>query len=981
MRWPSSLRVGQVITQTYTVTIDDGHTGGTVTQPVTVTITGTEDAPTITSGPQSGAITELPGTHDSTALDTATGAVTFTDVDLIDHHTVSVTGVTVSGATSGLPSNSTLLGWLTLGTLTDTVGGLGGSDAWTFSAQDKNFDYLTEGQTVTLTYTVQVDDGHTGGVVTQPVQIVVTGTSFTSPDPFTLTTGTDHVFYQSGENHVNGTNATLNNGDTLSGGTGEHSNDILHITDGALGPFTFGDGTGGSIGLTNFENLVLTDTNSGNHLRDTRTFFCRASITACSSRSMVRESSATAGWSWMRVPLHPGRSRSPAAQETAATTALTTGGSGDDTINGGAGTGADTITGGRGADTMTGGGGADTFIINSGDSPVTIIGSGNNGTISGYDIITDFSATTDFLDLAGTPVAATGTQVDGANSTLTIGGNTIKSHTITNGIISFDDLDSYASAISLNGISNVAAVVQYLHNNDLGNAGATVAFTATISGVSHTYVYEQVGDLPDSASDILVDLRGVTVTNLSSLIANAHVKPAGIAGEPINLALTDPSTDANDVVTVTVSGLASGWTLNGGTHLDDGSWTVQTADVQSLTVTSPTDFTGALALNVTETWTNADGTAGLKLVSDNAEVFTAGSPIFAWSGDDSLTASAGKDLLVFSQPIGHDTVYSFDAVADQIDLIGYASFTSFADVQAHMTEDAAGNAVITLGDGQSITLQGVDEAALTGINFVFNETPALTNAGLMTINDGAMLPLSGTINNTGTIALSSIGDETDLQLIQTGATLHGGGQIVLSDSDANIISGTSPGVTLDNQDNTISGAGHLGNGELSLTNAGLINATGTHALEIDTGTNTVLNSGTLEASGSGGLTVASSILNSGVLWANGAAITVQGEVSGNGTAAIDGNGVLDFEASSTANVVFNPDAAGTLKLGDSFHFNGTISGFQGSDIIDLADMGSAAASISYHENAAGTGGTLAVSNGAQTVELYSSAGSLHSRQF
>jgi hypothetical protein len=32
-------------------------------------------------------------------------------------------------------------------------------------------------------------------------------------------------------------------------------------------------------------------------------------------------------------------------------------------------------------------------------------------------------------------------------------------------------------------------------------------------------------------------------------------------------------------------------------------------------------------------------------------------------------------------------------------------------------------------------------------------------------------------------------------------------------------------------------------------------------------------------------------------------------------------------------------------------------------------MGSASASISYHENAAGTGGTLAISDGAQTVEL------------
>src|SRR4029453_3596177 len=41
-----SLAKGQTITQVYTVTVSDGH-GGTVEQDVTVTITGTNDEPTI----------------------------------------------------------------------------------------------------------------------------------------------------------------------------------------------------------------------------------------------------------------------------------------------------------------------------------------------------------------------------------------------------------------------------------------------------------------------------------------------------------------------------------------------------------------------------------------------------------------------------------------------------------------------------------------------------------------------------------------------------------------------------------------------------------------------------------------------------------------------------------------------------------------------------------------------------------------------
>jgi hypothetical protein len=456
-------------------------------------------------------------------------------------------------------------------------------------------------------------------------------------------------------------------------------------------------------------------------------------------------------------------------------------------------------------------------------------------------------------------------------------------------------------------------------------------------------------------------------SNLTALIPS-HILPAGVSGSPMNLGLTDPAGHVGSV-TVAIAGVPSGWTLSEGTNNGDGSWTIQASSVSMLSITSPANYAGAMALQVTMSWTNADGSSGFARATDNVEVFAQGAPVFAWSGEDHLTGSSGKDLFVFAQPIGHDTIYSFDAAHDQLDLIGYAGFTSFADIGAHLADDANGDAVITLGDGQSIELQGVHAVALTENNFAFDQTPTVDNAATMTIGDGALLPLSGTLVNTGTIALNSTGDETDLQLIEPGVTLEGGGKILLSDSDANIISGTSSSVTLNNEDNTISGAGQLGNGELTLTNAGTIDATGTHALTIDTGSNLVTNSGVLEASGSGGMMVASGIVNSGVLWANGATLTVQGAVSGNGTATIDGIGTLDFEASTTANVVFGSGTGGTLKLGDSFHFNGTISGFGGSDVIDLANVAAANASISYHENTAGTGGTLAISDGAQTLEL------------
>jgi hypothetical protein len=358
------------------------------------------------------------------------------------------------------------------------------------------------------------------------------------------------------------------------------------------------------------------------------------------------------------------------------------------------------------------------------------------------------------------------------------------------------------------------------------------------------------------------------------------------------------------------------------------------------------------------------------MVADNVEAYVPGNPVFALSGDDYLTGSSGHDLFVFSQPIGRDVIYNFDAASDQIDLISYANFTGFGDILAHMADDAAGNAVITLGDGQSITLHGVDANSLAANDFVFEQTPVTENAGNMVISDGAIMPLSGEIHNTGSIALNSTGDETDLQLIEHGITLDGGGHVDLSDSGQNVITGTASDVTLTNVDNTISGAGQLGAGQLTVVNHGTIDATGTNSLVIDTGTNAVTNSGTLEATGMGGLEVHSDIINTGLLWANGGNVTIDGNVSGNGTAQISGSATFEFGAASSANVALDAQATGTIVLHDSFDFSGVVSGFNGDDHLDLLDVAfGTGTTASYVANQDGAGGTLSVTDGVHTANI------------
>src|SRR5206468_2159461 len=186
--------------------------------------------------------------------------------------------------------------------------------------------------------------------------------------------------------------------------------------------------------------------------------------------------------------------------------------------------------------------------------------------------------------------------------------------------------------------------------------------------------------------------------------------PAGTAGAAMNLALASYSDGT--LADLTVAGLPAGWTLSSGSLQADGSWVANQVDLKILTVTAPAGYVGAEVLNVLVTWVDANGLTHVANVADNVEAYAPGSPIFAWSGDDTLTGSAGADEFVFSQPIGTDTVHSFDASADTIDLIGYAGVTSLGDVAARMADDAAGNAVITLGDGQSITLDGVSASSL-----------------------------------------------------------------------------------------------------------------------------------------------------------------------------------------------------------------------------------------------------------------------------
>ncbi|HEU4852029.1 MAG TPA: VCBS domain-containing protein, partial [Telluria sp.] len=158
-----SLASDEEIVETFTVTLDDGH-GSTTSQVVSITINGANDVVAVTSGAQSGAVNE-----DGTLA--ATGTIAFTDPDLADGHTASV---------AASPTNSTSLGVLTLGSVSEAAGAANGSVGWTYNLNNAAAQYLAAGQIVTETYVVTIDDGE-GSTTTQNVVVTITGAADSPP--------------------------------------------------------------------------------------------------------------------------------------------------------------------------------------------------------------------------------------------------------------------------------------------------------------------------------------------------------------------------------------------------------------------------------------------------------------------------------------------------------------------------------------------------------------------------------------------------------------------------------------------------------------------------------------------------------------------------------------------------------------------------------------------------------------------------------
>lgn len=196
-----------------------------------------------------------------------------------------------------------------------------------------------------------------------------------------------------------------------------------------------------------------------------------------------------------------------------------------------AGAGADTISvttklaaGADSAVSITAGTGADTITISgvatgvaAAKNYVNVITKEGDTTATAYDTITGYylgagstrkADLLSFDDAAATVAVASNATTDGTNV------NTIMSHKIASGVVTFDDVNSYAAALTVTS-SNLQDVLTYLGTNT--TAGDAVAFTydaAADGTVDGTFVYAN-----GTTTDMVVYLVGVTGTSVSAVNA------------------------------------------------------------------------------------------------------------------------------------------------------------------------------------------------------------------------------------------------------------------------------------------------------------------------------------------------------------------------------------------------------------------------------------------------------------------------------
>jgi hypothetical protein len=285
---------------------------------------------------------------------------------------------------------------------------------------------------------------------------------------------------------------------------------------------------------------------------------------------------------------------------------------------------------------------------------------------------------------------------------------------------------------------------------------------------------------------------------------------------------------------------------------------------------------------------------------------------------------------------------------------------------AALTASGADYIVTSSVDNTINTLEAAANATLDISAGTFAVTNFADNLGPIEVEAGAAIAL-GTAGafmgfvNTGTISLdggSTAATAAQIVIDANDFTLDDDGTLALSNSAYNEITGGTKNaiVQFENARNTIAGAGVIGDAYLTFVNAepGTVDADDSTKLKIvgaigtiAAGTQTDVNDGLMETTGTGGLEIDSDMYNSGTIAADGAGALTFGGGSLTASPTIEDSGIVAAEIKGAK-----------IDLDDASVSAAVVSTVAGSTINSLAGTTNSLSSAEI-ENA----GTLAVAAG------------------
>jgi VCBS repeat-containing protein len=717
-----SLAAGQTLTQIYKVSVNDGH-GGVTSQDVSVTINGVNDAPVLNpsysvmlndQAKSSSAPTGAVGTLVSSLIGNGTGANNVSDVDVGAKTGIAITAMTGGGTWyyskdggttwvsfadfSYIGTDSALL--LASDSLTRVYyqSNTAGSATFTFQAWDQTSGNAGDHVPASGAF----NGGSTAFSTASETATVWVGTTTSATD---LTSATnDARFFVSGANTINTTNANLNSGDSLTGGSGI---DTLNLSVTGSSDFIFNFGT--MTRFVGFDKVVL----ASNPSKNVSLTFGNANIGAGQTITVDGSLDTSKAFTVDASNVSDGGNFNIIASAT--TSNVLKGGTGNDTFQFASAnfTSGDTVAGGAGFDAVkfsdaanlasdlvfTNVSGIEAILLANTTSNLLTLGTfaGNAVGGAGHSLTVDASAITGSASIftltagafAGDLVVNTGNEID-----LLTGGSGNDTFKFTNG--HFDTHDSVAGGAGTDTIQiiDAALVVDASFAQVSGIEKLTLGdFTNSVQlgSWANTAIQSTTAKMLTIDDSAATAGHGLTVDATSSFLSTtSHLNVIGGAGDDIvklmfarlnanefiaggdgsdAIQITDAATSLTDAAFAHVSGIETLQLMQGVNNVTLGSNVTAEIGVGTLTV----DAHSAQQLNLSAS--GVDATAHLNVLGGTGNDSIVGGKgsdvITGGTGNDTLTGGQGADRFVFAESgsLNKDNILDYSSAEhDSIDL-------------------------------------------------------------------------------------------------------------------------------------------------------------------------------------------------------------------------------------------------------------------------------------------------------------------------